>query len=173
VRIQRIQRDIPVPQIAAGIMKSNLRELAIRRLGEQGRECRCIRCREVGQNDVSLDDPSMIVMNDTVYEASGGTEHFISLEYDDMLIGYVRLRLDDIASVRELKVFGRMMGIGEHGDDWQHRGFGKRLMEKAEEVSRDAGMSIMRVTSGAGVRKYYESLGFELCEPYMVKIIRR
>jgi elongator complex protein 3 len=171
VRIQRIQRDIPVPQIAAGIMKSNLRELASHRLAEQGRECRCIRCREVGQNDVSLDDPSMVVMNDMVYEASGGTEHFISLEYDDMLIGYVRLRIDDIASVRELKVFGRMMGIGEHGDDWQHRGFGKRLMEKAEEVSRAAGKGMIRVTSGAGVRKYYESLGFELRAPYMVKTI--
>jgi elongator complex protein 3 len=171
VRIQRIQRDIPVPQIAAGIMKSNLRELASHRLAEQGRECRCIRCREVGQNDVSLEDPSMVVMNDMVYEASGGTEHFISLEYDDMLIGYVRLRIDEIASVRELKVFGRMVGIGEHGDDWQHRGFGKRLMEKAEEVSRNAGKSIIRVTSGAGVRKYYGSLGFELRAPYMVKTI--
>ena len=172
VRIQRIQRDIPVPQIAAGIMKSNLRELAQRRLSEQGRECRCIRCREVGQNDVSLDDPSMIVMKDTEYEASGGTEHFISLEYDDMLIGYVRLRSDDdTASIRELKVFGKMMGIGEHGDDWQHRGFGKMLMEKAEETSRNAGKSVMRVTSGVGVRKYYESLGFELQAPYMVKRI--
>ena len=171
VRIQRIQRDIPVPQIAAGIMKSNLRELASQRLAEQGKECRCIRCREVGQNDVSLDDPSMVVMNDMVYEASGGTEHFISLEYDDMLIGYVRLRIDEVASVRELKVFGRMMGIGEHGGDWQHRGFGKRLMEKAEEVARAAGKGMIRVTSGAGVRKYYESLGFELRAPYMVKTI--
>jgi len=172
VRIQRIQRDIPVQQIAAGIMKSNLRELAQRKLSEQGRECRCIRCREVGQNDVSMEDPSMVVMKETEYEASGGTEHFISLEYGDMLIGYVRLRIDgDTATIRELKVFGRMMGIGEHGDDWQHRGFGKRLMERAEEKARDAGTAELRITSGVGVRNYYASLGFELQAPYMVKNI--
>ncbi|MDR0791333.1 MAG: tRNA uridine(34) 5-carboxymethylaminomethyl modification radical SAM/GNAT enzyme Elp3, partial [Methanomassiliicoccaceae archaeon] len=72
VRIQRIQRDIPVQQIAAGIMKSNLRELAQERLLSQGKECRCIRCREVGQNDISMDDPSLIVIKDTEYQASGG-----------------------------------------------------------------------------------------------------
>ena len=173
VRIQRIQRDIPVQQIAAGITKSNLRELAQERLAEQGRECRCIRCREVGQNDISLDDPSMVVMRCTEYGSSGGIEHFISLEYDDMLIGYVRLRIDDCdtASVRELKVFGRMAGIGEHGDDWQHKGFGKRLMERAEDIAKACGKRTIRVTSGVGVREYYASLGFELRAPYMVKVI--
>jgi len=172
VRIQRIQRDIPVPQIAAGIMKSNLRELAQQRLSEQGRECRCIRCREVGRNDISFEDGPAIVLKDNEYEASGGVEHFISLECDDMLIGYVRLRIDEnTASIRELKVFGKMAGIGEHGEDWQHRGFGKRLMAKAEEIAAAADVNEIRVTSGAGVMKYYETLGFELREPYMVKEI--
>jgi elongator complex protein 3 len=173
VRIQRIQRDIPVPEIAAGIMKSNLRELAQERSLRKGEQCRCIRCREVGQNDVLLNDVSLVTVKDTEYEASGGVEHFISLEYDDMIIGYVRLRLDagDTASVRELKVFGRMMGIGEHGEDWQHRGFGKELMMKAEDKAKKAGKKILRITSGVGVRKYYETLGYELCVPYMIKII--
>ncbi|MCL1984486.1 MAG: tRNA uridine(34) 5-carboxymethylaminomethyl modification radical SAM/GNAT enzyme Elp3 [Methanomassiliicoccaceae archaeon] len=175
VRIQRIQRDIPVQQIAAGIMKSNLRELAQHRLAEEGKECRCIRCREVGQNDISMDDPSLIIMKDTVYEASGGTEHFVSLEYDDMLIGYVRLRTDDngTASVRELKVFGRMAGIGESGEEWQHRGFGKQLMAKAEGLSEEAGASKIRITAGVGVRKYYEALGYHSDGTYMVKLIGR
>jgi elongator complex protein 3 len=154
-------------------MKSNLRELAQRRLEEQGRQCRCIRCREVGQNDVSLSDASLVTLRDTVYEASGGTEHFISLEYEDMLIGYVRLRLDDdTASVRELKVFGRMAGIGETGEDWQHRGFGKQLMAKAEELSSSAGKRTIRITAGVGVREYYASMGYVLRAPYMVKEIR-
>lgn len=48
VRIQRIQRDIPVPEIAAGILKSNLRQLVHQRMAEQGRKCRCLRCREAG-----------------------------------------------------------------------------------------------------------------------------
>jgi elongator complex protein 3 len=170
VRIQRIQRDIPVPEIAAGIMKSNLRELAQERLLRHGRECRCIRCREVGQNDVSLDDPSLMVLKDTVYEASGGTDHFISLEYDDMIVGYVRLRTDagDTATVRELKVFGRMAGIGEDGE-WQHRGFGKELMAKAEEKAKLAGKTGMRINSGVGVREYYRALGYRPDGPYMLK----
>ncbi|MCL1905206.1 MAG: tRNA uridine(34) 5-carboxymethylaminomethyl modification radical SAM/GNAT enzyme Elp3 [Methanomassiliicoccaceae archaeon] len=172
VRIQRIQRDIPVQQIAAGIMKSNLRELAQRRLSEEGKECRCIRCREVGQNDISMDDPSLIMMKDLEYGSSGGTEHFISLEYDDMLIGYVRLRTDEdgTASIRELKVFGRMAGIGEQGEEWQHRGFGKQLMAKAEELSEKAKASKIRITAGVGVRKYYEALGYRSDGPYMMKL---
>ncbi|MCL2607835.1 MAG: tRNA uridine(34) 5-carboxymethylaminomethyl modification radical SAM/GNAT enzyme Elp3 [Methanomassiliicoccaceae archaeon] len=171
VRIQRIQRDIPVPQIAAGIMKSNLRELAQQRLSEQGKECRCIRCREVGQNDISFDgEPPVLKIKE--YTASGGIEYFISLEHDDMLVGYARLRIDeDIASIRELKVFGKMAGIGEQGEDWQHRGFGKRLMAGAEEIAAAANVNMIRVTSGVGVRNYYVSLGFELREPYMVKNI--
>ena len=174
VRIQRIQRDIPVQQIAAGIMKSNLRELAWERLLEKGKMCRCIRCREVGQNDISMTDPSMITMKDTEYPASGGVEHFISLEYDDMIVGYVRLRMDDddVASIRELKVFGKMMGIGEHGDDWQHRGFGKQLMAKAEDTAKEAGKRTIRITSGVGVRKYYEAMGFRREAQYMVKTVR-
>jgi len=173
VRIQRIQRDIPVQQIAAGIMKSNLRELAWERLLKKGKMCRCIRCREVGQNDILMDDPSTITAKDTEYRASGGVEHFISLEYDDMIVGYVRLRMDDsdIVSIRELKVFGKMVSIGEHGDDWQHRGFGKQLMAKAEDTAKEAGKKIIRITSGVGVRKYYESLGFRREAQYMVKSI--
>jgi elongator complex protein 3 len=120
-----------------------------------------------------MDDASLIITMDNEYEASGGIEHFISIEYDDMVAGYVRLRLDDgdIASIRELKVFGRMEGIGEHGDEWQHRGLGKELMAKAEEKAKAAGKKTMRITSGAGVRKYYESLGYGYSRPYMTKLI--
>ncbi len=171
VRIQRIQRDIPAPQIAAGILKSNLRQLVEARLKETGRECRCIRCREVGQNDVSLEDPGKVILNDLVYQASGGEEHFINYSYEDKLIGYVRLRLDDSdsATIRELKVFGRMAKIGKDGEDWQHRGFGKELVAEAERIACASGRKSIRITSGVGVRGYYRTLGYELSRPYMVK----
>jgi len=70
-----------------------------------------------------------------------------------------------------LKVFGRMAGIGERGEEWQHRGFGKQLMAKAEEIAVKEGKKVIRITSGVGVREYYASLGFELQAPYMVKTI--
>ena len=173
VRIQRIQRDIPAPQIAAGIKTSNLRQLVQQRLADTGRACRCIRCREVGHTSAVLDDPDGVRMSVEEYEACGGRERFISYVYGDSLIGYVRLRTDGspIASVRELKVFGKMASIGEEGTDWQHRGFGKELLRKAEEFAAQDGASTVRITSGVGVREYYASQGYEFRSPYMAKDI--
>jgi len=172
-RIQRIQRDIPAPQITAGILKSNIRQLVQENMDMRGMSCRCIRCREVGHTGEDLDDPSLIIQKITEYEASGGTERFISLEYNDSIVGYVRLRTDasETASVRELKVFGKVAAIGSDGEDWQHRGFGKELMNEAERIASAEGKKKVRVTSGIGVRGYYESLGYVLDEPYLVKDI--
>ncbi len=169
VRIQRIQRDIPAPQIAAGILQSNIREVVQEKLAKSGRKCKCIRCREVGHNDIELTDEKKIKLNDLTYDASGGKEHFINLTYEDYLIGYVRLRLDDKATIRELKVFGKMAEIGKNGEDWQHRGFGKELVNEAERISKENGYKNIRVTSGVGVRGYYKTLGYELQSPYVIK----
>ncbi|MDD7423835.1 MAG: tRNA uridine(34) 5-carboxymethylaminomethyl modification radical SAM/GNAT enzyme Elp3 [Candidatus Methanomethylophilaceae archaeon] len=171
VRIQRIQRDIPAPQIAAGILRSNIRQLVQQRLSNTARACRCIRCREVGHSGAVLDDPYKVGFRIVEYDASGGREHFISLVYGDSLIGYIRLRTDgsDMATIRELKVFGKIASIGERGKDWQHRGYGKELVAEAERLARSSGASRIRVTSGVGVREYYASLGFVLERPYMAK----
>ena len=175
VRIQRIQRDIPAPQIAAGILKSNIRQLVQDNLSKTQRSCRCVRCREVGHSHVALDDPDHVSFRTVDYEASGGMEHFISLVYGDALIGYARLRTDgsDTATIRELKVFGKIASIGEQGKDWQHRGFGRELVAEAEKLALASGATRIRVTSGVGVREYYSSLGFRLERPYMAKDLNR
>lgn len=172
-RIQRVERDIPAPQISAGILTSNIRQVVQENMRAHGMSCRCIRCREVGHTDRILDDPDRIVRNVLEYEAAGGTERFISREYDDSLIGYVRLRTDctDTATIRELKVFGKIASIGSGGEDWQHRGFGKELMSEAERFAAADKKKRVRITSGIGVRGYYRALGYELEEPYMVKDI--
>lgn len=174
VRIQRIQRDIPVTEISAGIRKSNIRQLVADHMRENSMQCRCIRCREVGHRGVVLDDPGRVTLKDTVYEASSGTEHFIALEYEDSIVGYVRLRLDgnEAATIRELKVFGKVASIGDDGEDWQHRGFGRELVAEAERIARESGRARIRVTSGVGVRGYYRSLGFGYDPPYMAKDLR-
>ena len=171
VRIQRIQRDIPVPQITAGIMKSNIRQLVADHMASQGRRCRCIRCREVGHTGAKLEDPDKVEMKTTEYEASGGREYFVAFEYEDSIIGYVRVRIDSnpVATIRELKVFGRIVSIGDNDGDWQHRGFGRELVAEAERIARENGKTGIRVTSGVGVRQYYASLGFEKSLPYMLK----
>ncbi len=172
VRIQRIQRDIPVPEIASGILKSNLRQLVQKNLSDNGMVCRCIRCREVGHTGAVLEDESLVVPEDLEYEAADGIEHFISFTYKGSLVGYVRLRIvpsSDVAHIRELKVFGNETAIGAVAESWQHRGFGRRLVARAEEIARSEGKKIVRITSGIGVREYYRSLGYHLERPYMVK----
>ena len=109
------------------------------------------------------------------YESSGGTELFLSIEDPgrDVLVAYARLRIDAAATVRELKVFGRMVPIHEAADDrWQHRGIGRRLMLECERVaSEEFGAHTLRVMSGVGVRGYYRALGYRLDAPYMVKAL--
>ncbi|MGD0817799.1 MAG: tRNA uridine(34) 5-carboxymethylaminomethyl modification radical SAM/GNAT enzyme Elp3 [Methanomassiliicoccales archaeon] len=171
-RVQRIQRDIPVPLIEAGVDKGHLRELAEARLKKKGSNCHCIRCREVGLKGITAFDRKEVELRTESYRASGGIEDFISLELpeQDGLVGFVRLRCGEgtDALVRELKVFGLMAKIGQDGNV-QHRGFGKELLAEAEQRSKERGYRGLRVTSGVGVRGYYASLGYERAGAYMTK----
>ena len=174
-RVQRIQRDIPVPLIEAGVDKGHLRELAEARLKEKGVNCQCIRCREVGLKGITTFGRQEVEVKTESYRASGGMEDFISLELpeQDGLVGFVRLRRSGgpDAMVRELKVFGLMAKIGQDGNV-QHRGFGKELLALAEQRAKDHGYEGLRVTSGVGVRRYYSFLGYEYQGPYMRKVLR-
>ena len=177
-RLQRVQRDIPADFIDAGVWKSNLRQLAEQRAEEKGIEPRDIRAREVGMNDADP-DPERVELRVREYEACGGTEHFIAFEdpVADLLIGFCRLRfpndpvrreLQDAAVVRELHVYGSEAGIGTTDGDWQHKGYGKRLLARAEELAREAGYRKLSVISGIGVRQYYrQKLGYYQDGPYV------
>lgn len=50
-------------------------------------------------------------------------------------------------------------------------GFGRKLVERAEEIVRTKHPDITKIAiiSGVGVRAYYERLGYELEGEYMVK----
>ncbi len=174
VRIQRIQRDIPVQLIEAGVDKGHLRELARGRMTELGTKCHCIRCREVGLNHIQMDSAGDVELNHLVYRASGGREDFISFDLaeQDALVGYARLRMPgegEAAHVRELKVFGQMARFDKEGREWQHKGFGKELMLEAERMALENGYKVLKVTSGVGVRRYYSSIGYVRDGPYMSK----
>ncbi|MBU3966775.1 MAG: tRNA uridine(34) 5-carboxymethylaminomethyl modification radical SAM/GNAT enzyme Elp3 [Euryarchaeota archaeon] len=184
VRLQRIQRDIPAYQVLAGIKKSDIRDLAKRRLLQMGGKCRCIRCREVGHRKISRNESLNIELTTEKYEACGGLEHFISFEdaQKDVLIGFIRLRfpksphrqeLADAALVRELHVYGSMVAPGENANaaQWQHRGYGEELLSQAEETARCAGYGKVAVISGIGVRDYYRKFGYNKEGPYMTKMI--
>ncbi|WP_202318808.1 tRNA uridine(34) 5-carboxymethylaminomethyl modification radical SAM/GNAT enzyme Elp3 [Archaeoglobus neptunius] len=180
VRVQRIQRDIPV-RAAIGLDKGNVRQLVHQKLKELGWECRCIRCREAGHRGVRPEEYSKAELVVRRYRASGGVEHFISYEIPDYdaLVGFLRLRfpsepfievLKDAALVRELHVYGRAIPIGEIGEGFQHRGFGEKLLREAEEIAKER-YDRIAVISGVGVREYYRKLGYRLKGRYMVKRI--
>lgn len=166
-RLQRVQRDIPAPAIAAGVKKSNLRQLARVRLEARGGGCSCIRCREAGLRGIS--EGAEVSLRKIAYRACGGEERFLSYEgEDDTLTGFLRLRLSEKARVRELHVYGPMTPLGKRGG-WQHRGLGSRLLAEAEEIALEKGYDSLEVTSGIGARPYYRRHGYHLAEPYMAK----
>jgi len=182
VRLQRIQRDIPAYQVLAGIKRSDIRDLAKKRLLEKGGRCRCIRCREVGHRALAGIEPENVELVEEEYRACGGKEHFISFEdaEKDVLIGFIRLRfphaphreeLTGAALVRELHVYGSMVPPGGSAGEtqWQHRGYGEELLTRAEEIARSAGYGKVAVTSAIGVRDYYRKFGYGREGPYMTK----
>jgi len=172
VRIMRIDRDIPSQLIAAGVKKSNLRQLARAELEKAGTECRCIRCREAGFRKV---DWKSVGLKRIEYGASGGREIFLSYEDgNDALVGFLRLRRneDGRAGIRELRVFGEQVPVGERnaGGASQHKGFGQKLLKKAEEIaSSELSERKLFVLPGAGVKPYYRRLGYADAGMYLAK----
>lgn len=48
----RVQRDIPMPLVSSGVEHGNLRELALMRMADMGTDCRDVRTREVGIQEI-------------------------------------------------------------------------------------------------------------------------
>ncbi|MBT4153410.1 MAG: tRNA uridine(34) 5-carboxymethylaminomethyl modification radical SAM/GNAT enzyme Elp3 [Candidatus Magasanikbacteria bacterium] len=77
---------------------------------------------------------------------------------------------DDVAFIRELHVYGNLIGIGKKdADASQHKGHGKRLVAEAERITKEHGFAKLAIISGVGVRGYYRKLGYDLVGSYMVK----
>jgi elongator complex protein 3 len=173
-RIQRVQRDVPTKYWEAGVDKTNLRQYTDNKYGSVSKD---IRAREPRGKIISWNDVKIEVLE---FNASGSKEFFISAvdKSQDVLIGFCRLRFpkeilrDEItlrsALLRELHVYGTATALGNKGEV-QHRGWGTKLMQKAEEIAVANDKNKMVVISGVGVRKYYEHLGYHKEGPYMVK----
>jgi len=186
VRIMRVHREFPVQLIIAGVKSGNLRELALKRLAERGKKCRCIRCREIGHRTLKEKiqvNPERIQTVVLEYAAAEGKELFISSEEPeiDALVGYLRLRLpspkahrpevdESTVIVRELHVYGPEVPIGRRDPDaWQHTGFGGRLLSEAEVMAKDRGARKIIITSALGTKRYYKRSGYDYVGPYMGK----
>lgn len=124
-RVYRVQRDIPMPLVSSGVEHGNLRELALARMKDLGTDCRDIRTREVGIQEIhNKVKPYEIELIRRDYVANGGWETFLSYEdpEQDILVGLLRLRKcseltfrpelqGNCSIVRELHVYGSVVPV--------------------------------------------------------------
>ena len=101
VRVTRLIRDIPSPEIMGGSRVTNLRQSIQRELHRQKKSCHCIRCREAREQPARARDIKLFI---TRYPASDGQEIFLS--YEDKkrqtLFAFVRLRFPAATFLPEL-----------------------------------------------------------------------
>lgn len=184
-RVYRVQRDIPMPLVSSGVEHGNLRELALARMKDLGTQCRDVRTREVGIQEIHHKvRPYQVELVRRDYVANGGWETFLSYEdpEQDILVGLLRLRKcseesfrpelkGGVSIVRELHVYGSVVPVSSRDPSkFQHQGFGMLLMEEAERIAKEEhGSWKIAVISGVGTRNYYRKIGYELEGPYMVK----
>ncbi len=76
------------------------------------------------------------------------------------------------AIVRELHIYGQEVAVGSEPKKSihaQHRGLGKKLLERSEEIAKESGFNKMVIISGIGVRDYYRKYGYITDGPYVSK----
>lgn len=183
-RIMRIMREIPPSYLIAGTKRIDMRAI----IRKEWKGCKCIRCREIGffirdNPNVKVDEHLKLKIKK--YRASHGIEYFLQVvNKQNLIFGLLRLRipfspviskLKGTAIIRELHVYGSEIKLREKNISFgQHKGLGKKLMKKAEEIVRKKykGVKKIAVISGVGVREYYKKLGYKLEGDYMVKALR-
>ncbi|XP_040453200.1 elongator complex protein 3 isoform X1 [Falco naumanni] len=168
-RVYRVQRDIPMPLVSSGVEHGNLRELALARMKDLGTQCRDVRTREVGIQEIHHKvRPYQIELVRRDYVANGGWETFLSYEDpdQDILVGLLRLRKcseesfrpelkGGVSIVRELHVYGSVVPVSSRDPSkFQHQGFGMLLMEEAERIAKEEhGSWKIAVISGVVTKK--------------------
>jgi len=186
VRINRILRDFAIGTYTSTITHTNIRQLAHNLLEKEGKQCRCIMCREIKKETYDANDCVFSVID---YRTMRGTELFLSFHSRDnkKLYAILRLRFNDdrehslfrcllnASIIRELHVYGKVIKTGSHADATcsQHRGLGFRLVEQAIRISREQGYQKIAVISGVGVREYYrKKFDFHTEQTYVIKRLR-
>ena len=186
IRLNRIIRDIPNINILGGNECVHLRDILHKRLKENNKSCKCIRCREV--KDKNLDINKAIIVVQEINDVNAVTSYFIQCicPETNSLYGFLRLRINDsrfdndlvydelknCAIIRELHVYGKLVHHNtKYSKQIQHQGFGKKLLHKAEELAILNNKFKIAVISGVGVRSYYEKNNYRLVKNYMIKDI--
>jgi elongator complex protein 3 len=184
-RVNRVIRDIPSTNVVEGNKRTSLRQDIHEEMKRRGTRCQCIRCRECREHAVDKDS---LDLQELVYSAGGGEEHFLSyVTPDDKIAGFLRLYLpgegspqtgladlQEAAIIREVHVYGQSLEVGAvRQGAAQHSGLGTQLIRRAEEITRQAGFPRLAVISAVGTRAYYLNRSFERGELYLVNNLSR
>lgn len=174
IRLNRCIRDISGDYVYQEDYTSNMREIIQKEMKLSGISCQCIRCREAKTDNYDYNNSITVIRQ---YNASNGTEYFISRETIDKktIYGFIRLRLvknnffakfifpeiSESALIRELHVYGELQTVNSKNKNYtQHKGIGKLLLKKAEEIAKKNEYKTIAVISGEGTRNYYSKLGY-------------
>lgn len=180
MRINRVIRDIPPESIIGGVNCPEMRQRIEKKMEENGDKCKCIRCREIKNQEFNDHDCLLFIDK---YRSCTGINYFISFENQSrtILYGFLRLRFnltDDYlleelkghALIRELHVYGSHTSVGSHQkNSTQHRGLGKKLITIAENIAKYYDFENITVISGVGVKEYYRKIGYTDYYTYMTK----
>ena len=180
-RVNRVIRDIPSTNVVEGNKRTSLRMDVHEVMRARGQRCRCIRCREVRGRDVRAEQ---LQLKDVTYSTDHAEEHFLSfVTPEDQLAGFLRLSLPGPGSpttgladlggaalIREVHVYGQSLEVGKDSPGAaQHIGLGTQLLERAEDLAREAGFARMAVIAAVGTRRYYAERGYQMGDLYMIK----
>lgn len=185
-RVNRLFRDIPAHHIEAGVKLSNLRQVVHEELKRRGKQCGCIRCREVKRRQIQASELELLVHE---YATDLTNEYFLEYRTNEqsptpgLIAGFLRLSLPkspgvgsraflteiaDVAMIREVHVYGPALSLGKSSaGQAQHAGLGTQLIEAARDISKDAGFERISVISAIGTREYYADRGFDQGKLYM------
>lgn len=184
-RVMRVMREIPPEFLVAGVKRIDLRkdiEVELKKWAGGKKQINEIRFREIGfairdlEKGKKIDDKLRLKISK--YKSSKGNEYFLEfVNKNNILFGLCRLRInkkEKNAIIRELHVYGQALKIGERGKDFgQHKGLGKELIKKAEEIVKKQKLNNLKIISGVGVRQYYKKLGYRLDDDgYMEKKLK-
>ncbi|MDR1088854.1 MAG: tRNA uridine(34) 5-carboxymethylaminomethyl modification radical SAM/GNAT enzyme Elp3 [Coriobacteriales bacterium] len=175
VRISRMIRDISAADILVGNKKTNLRQMVEHNAEAAEVTIQEIRHREIATSVPALEDLRLINRS---YETTVSTEHFLEWATpDNRIAGFLRLSLPNVAYVeqhqanlpirpheamiREVHIYGKVARLHAAGEDAQHLGLGRQLIEAACTIAHSEGYDAVNVISSVGTRLYYRSLGFE------------
>lgn len=177
-RLTRVIRDIPSTDIVEGNKKTNFRQIAEQSLEKDRVVLGDIRAREIKTTHFKHAD---LVLKELCYETTDAQEYFLQfVTAQNKIVGFLRLSLPttpplfeelrEAAIIREVHVYGRVVGIGKKSSKRsQHGGLGTQLLKRAEEIAKKNDFTRLAVISAVGTRKYYAARGFEIGTLYQVK----